>query len=100
MQQRERALANTGPHGLKCGDEVGPEKRWVIVALIKRGPCCGLFAGRSSCHPFSQHRSLAATRWRGYEDQLALDPLVQAFDQAPTRYQPSTPPGDIELGLQ
>jgi hypothetical protein len=50
--------------------------------------------------PFRQQRSLAETRWRGYESQLALDPLVQAFDQSRTRYQTGAPPGGVELGLK
>ena len=48
----------------------------------------------------SQQRSLAETRRRGYERQLALGPMVQEFDQSRTRYQTSTPPGDIELRLK
>jgi hypothetical protein len=34
------------------------------------------------------------------ERQLALDPLVHAFDQPRTRYQTGTPLGNIELGLK
>ena len=45
MQQRERALSNTGPHGLQCSDEVGPEQRGVVVALIERDPCCRPLVG-------------------------------------------------------
>ena len=48
----------------------------------------------------SQQRSLAETRWRGDESQLAPDPLVQAFDQPRTRYQTGTPHRDIKLGLK
>ena len=99
-QHGQSALANTRPHGLQCGDEVGPEESGVIVALIKRDPCCGPFAGRGRCQPFGQQRSLAETRWRGYESQLALGPLAEAFDQSRVRYQTGTPPGDVELGLK
>ena len=34
MQQRERTLADPGLHRMYCGDDVGPEERGVIVALI------------------------------------------------------------------
>jgi hypothetical protein len=39
MQQRERALADLGPHCLERGDDVGSEERGLIVALIKCDPC-------------------------------------------------------------
>ena len=35
MQQRARVLANTGPRGLQCGDQVGPEEAGGVVALIE-----------------------------------------------------------------
>ena len=35
MQQCNGVLANPGLHRLQCRDEVGPEKRGVIVALIE-----------------------------------------------------------------
>ena len=44
----------------------------------------------------NQQCSLAETGW----GQLALGPLVQAVHQPWTRYQTSTPPGDIELRLK
>ena len=99
-QQGQCALAHPGMYLLQRGDEVGPEERGVIVALIKRDPCRGPFIGRGSRQPFGQQRSLAETRWRGDEGQLALDPLAQAFDQSLSGHEIGPPPGDVELGLK
>ena len=76
LQQRECSSADRGVDLLKCANEIGPETHGVVVAVIKREPCCGPFAGWGSCHPFSQQRTLAETRRRGDECQLALDPLL------------------------
>ena len=100
MQQRKGPFTNPGLYRLQCGDEVGPEERGVIVALIERDPCYRPFAGRGSRHPFRQQRSLAETGWPGDEGQLALRPLFQAVDQSWTRYQTGTPLWDIKLGLK
>jgi hypothetical protein len=42
MQQRERACADLGVHRLQRGDEIGPEERGFVVALIKCDPCRGV----------------------------------------------------------
>src|SRR3979409_1293689 len=100
MQQHERVLADLSVHCLQRGDEVGPEERGLIIALIEGHPCRTALSGWGSAKPLSKQRRLAETSRRRNDGQLAYGALVQSLDQSWAWHQAGTRPGHIQLGLE
>ena len=100
VQQRKSALADAGFHLLDRGDEVGPEKRGIVVVMVKRNPCHAVTVVRGCCEPFRQQRAFPEPGRRGNQRQLAVDPLLQALDKFLPINLARTPLRDIELGFK
>src|SRR5438067_10838333 len=64
MQQHERVFTDLSVQRLQRRDEVGPEERGLIIALIEGHPCRAALSGLGSCKPLSKQRRLAETSRR------------------------------------
>ena len=100
LQERERTCTDPGHRRLQRGDQVGPEQRGIVVALVEREPRRGPSIGGSGGQPVGQQRRLAEPGRSGHQRQRRLGPTAQALDQSRTRDQTAPPPGDVELGLE
>ena len=100
LQLHERTCTDPGRCRLQRGDQVGPEHRRVVVALVEREPRRGPSIGRSVCQPLRQQRRLAEPGRSRHEGQRRLRPTAQALAQSRTRHQGASQPGDVELGLE
>src|SRR5215203_5642052 len=80
---------------LQSGDEVDEKACRVAVLLVQRKP-----GSRSSAtsHPFAEERGLAEAGGGGDEGQLAVQTLVEAFDQAWTLDGPRLSQWDVQFG--
>jgi hypothetical protein len=67
LQQRDGTRADAGFHSLQRGDQVSPEGRWIVVALVEREPRRGASIGRSGRQPLGQQRRLTEPGRRGDE---------------------------------
>ena len=97
---RAHLAPTPGHRRLQRGDQVGPEQRGIVVALVEREPRHG------TVHRH-QRRPASRPAASSYRTRPALTPAsaptrptAQAVTQSRTRDQPLSPPGYVELGLQ
>lgn len=100
LQERAGAGAHVGRRRLQGGDQVSPEQAGIVVALVERQPCRRVSPGRRVGHPLGHERGLAETGRRRHERQRRLRDEVQALPQPGPLDHATSPPRDVELGLQ
>ena len=100
LQQRECARADPGRRPLQRGDQVGPEQRGIVVALVEREPGRGPSVGRRGRQPLRQQRRLAEPGGSRHQRQRRFRPPAEALAQPRTRDQTAPLPGDVKLGLE
>ena len=100
LQQCQRARIDPWQDGLKRGDQVGPERCGVVVALVEGQPCHRRAPRCTRSEPVPDKCRLAEPCWCSHQCELRVENAVQPLTKSPTWHDAARRPWREELRLE